>query len=282
MPINKQTAIISTATVLSAAMAVTLASANPDQSPTPAVAAANLDLGLAGGVIDGNSKTMFSGKGTLPLADSYGFQADVFEAYGDGPNRGGVGFHFFQRNPAQHLVGVTSMWGRIGSMDIFRLGGEGELYFNDFTVRLGAGWQQHDGNTTGYGNVKLSYYLTDNLVFSLSGNGFSNIREASLSAEWKPESFAYPLSFVAMVGGNNDSTRFTMFGIRYVWGDDGATLKKKHREYDPPNIVETFMTEEGGADRTWARKPIPGLGTDGASSGGEPPPQDPGTASSAA
>lgn len=212
----------------------------------PAVIASNYTLGSGVAVIDNDSKFIVSGKATYPVADRFGLQIDASEALGEGKNRGGVAAHLFLRDPEQYLLGVTTMWSRVGANDVFRSGAEGELYRNDLTFRLTGGWQNSDRNSaTYYSGAKFSHYVDDNLVFGISGSAFSDTRSAGVDVEWKPS--ATPFSFFAEGGDSNDTDGYAMLGLRYNFGEGAASLKDRHRKYDPPNIVETFNSGESGS-----------------------------------
>ncbi|TAL38471.1 MAG: hypothetical protein EPN97_04030 [Alphaproteobacteria bacterium] len=267
----KKALVLSTA--LSAMLIATALTARADNSAGPAVAAPNVNFSAGGGVLDHDSKFLLSGTGTMPLSNAFGFQADGFEALGEGRNRGGLSAHLFQRDPSQHLIGLTTMWGRLGTTDIFRGGAEGEAYLDDFSLRLAGGWQNQEGDSTGYGNAKLSYYMTDNLVFALNGSAYSDSRGGGLEAEWKPSNNPYPFSLFASGGDRNDTDGYALAGVRVSFGDKGVSLKDRHRKYDPSSLIETFMTQEngGGNDDECAAPVVDGAGPFAIDGGGPVP-----------
>ena len=235
-------------TAMVALMTVTAAHAS---TPAPqndlAVAAPNLTLGAYGGSIDRDGKFILSGKGALSLTGPWGIQVDGADATGSGDNRGGLAAHLFNRNPDKYLLGLTTMWARIGSRDVFRNGVEGELYVNQFSIHLGGGAQSTDGDGTGYINTKLSAYVNDNLVLSLRGGAFSNKRDGGGEIEWQPMPEQFPASLFLSGGDTNDSAGYVIAGVRYSFGTNGASLKDRDRRYDPDNAVEDFTTGESGA-----------------------------------
>jgi len=218
----------------------------PATAEGPAVMAPNFTLGSGVAVIDNDSKFIVSGKATYPLSDRVGLQVDASDAMGEGANRGGVAAHLFLRDPEDYLLGVTTMWARVGANDVFRSGAEGELYRNDLTFRLAGGWQNSDRNTaTYYSNAKFSYYVDDNLVFGLGGSAFSDTRSVGVDIEWKPS--ATPFSLFAEGGDSNDTDGYAMLGLRYNFGEGTVSLKDRHRKYDPLNLVETFNNGDSGS-----------------------------------
>jgi hypothetical protein len=259
--------------ILVAGMAASVTAANAETKSTAAVAAPNFNLSSAAGVVDGDGKLILSGRGTMPLySDAFGIQLDASDALGAGPNRGGLGLHLFNRNPAQHLIGLTTMWGRVGSVDTLRYGLEGEAYMQDFTLRLAGGGQSQQGNGTAYANAKASYYFTDNLVVGLGVSGYSDSRGGSLDLEWKPADLSTPFSVFASAGDTNDSDGFGLVGLRFSFGDNNASLKDRQRSYDPDNLVETFMTSENGAAEDECQEPVRTVTRPTPTCGRRPPP----------
>ncbi len=226
--------------------AVTALSAGAHLAKAAAVAAPNASLSTAGAYISGDNKLLLSGKVDAPLSDKLGAQLDGSDAWGQGINRGAVAAHVFGRN-SKGLVGVTSLWGRIGAQNVYRAGLEGESYFNDkLSFYLGGGWQHGDSWTgkgtysTYYTDVKGSYYINRNLVLSLTGNAFSNIRIGGGEAEWKPG--REPYSLFAAGGYASTHNGYGMLGVRYTFGDNGATLEERDRNYDPPDNASGFAS----------------------------------------
>ncbi len=210
-----------------------------------AVQAPNFDLSVAGATLDDDAQTIFSGTATLPVADHYGLQFDASLASGEGDDRGGLAGHFFYREPSSYLIGATVMWGRVGDYDVMRFGPEAEIYAGDASFYLAGGWQNEEDNSTGYGTARASYYMTDNFVAGVSASTYSDVRGGAIDAEWQPKGSA--VSMFAEVGDNNKSAGYALAGLRMSFGTGGASLKDKHRSYDPPNIVQTFTTRDSAS-----------------------------------
>jgi catechol 2,3-dioxygenase-like lactoylglutathione lyase family enzyme len=229
------------------------------QAAGGSVEATNFSLSTGAGVINHDSKAIVSGEATMPLAEAYGVQLDGTEAFGEGPNRGGVAGHVFFRDPSRYLLGATALWSRVGSESVTRLGPEAETYLGNLSLHVTGGWQHttDGGDSTAYVNGHAGYYLTDNLVVGAMGTAFSNTRGAGLDAEWKPDSM--PFSIFAQGGDTNKSSGYGLLGLRMDLGTNGASLKDRDRKFDPPNIVNTFITGESGGmgDHSPASPPPP-------------------------
>lgn len=215
------------------------------QKEPRAVAAPNFDLSIAGAKLDEDEKTIFSGTASLPVANDFGFQIDGSLASGEGDDRGGVAGHFFYRDPSSHLIGATAMWGRVGDYDVLRLGPEAEIYAGDTSFYIAGGWQHEDDGSTAYGTTRVSYYLNDNLAVGASAAAFSDVRSGGLDAEWQPQGSSF--SVFTEVGDDNKTDGYALAGLRMSFGTNGASLKDKHRRYDPPNIVQTFTMRDSAS-----------------------------------
>ncbi len=273
MPFNRKPLCLPA--ILAAVLAVSSSSAKADG--VAGVAAPNFKFSAAGASIDGDNEVIVSGTATTPVAGLFGAQLDGADAFGGEISRSGLGAHVFARDPSQGLVGVTGMWAQVdnqsifglnlGYQDIYRVGLEGEAYLNQFTLRLAGGFQDQKnhsafvadtkfGSTT-YGNAKLSYYATDNLDLSLEGSAFRNDSSGGAEVEWKPGfTAAYPVSLFASGGAATGSSGYGLLGVRVSFGDNNASLKDEHRRYDPPNIVNSFVTNESGSIGKNALGPI--------------------------
>lgn len=215
-----------------------------DSAAHPAVAAPNFDLAVGGGVSDGDGVGLLAGKAAVPVGHAFGVQIDSAAVLEPGDSRGGLGAHVFYRDPSRFLVGGTAMWGHVDGENIYRAGPEAEIYVDDVTLYAGAGWQDGMDNSTGYGKVRLSYYATDNFVFAVRAEAFSDHRSGGIDVEWLPQ--RSPVSVFLVAGDTNESDGYALAGVRASFGTQGRTLKERHRFYDPINIVETFTVNEGG------------------------------------
>ncbi len=218
---------------------------------------------------------------TTPILHSFGFQLDGLLGYinrdddvsgvigvnsddeVDGEFVYGVGGHLFWRDPTKGLVGVTASYVELEGdddsfgdfpyrefapgMSITRVGAEGELYLQQFTLAAGAGYQfidftgdfspapdadfEEDGM---YAQLDLSWYATDNLALSIGAETNPNTDIlGTAGVEWAPaiESFN-GLSLFADAAVGEDDYASASLGVRFYFGQ-GTSLKERHRFDDP-------------------------------------------------
>lgn len=242
-----------------------------------------------------NSQTIVgTASATTPILHQFGFQLDGLLGYinrDDGiPSIGGgsddsvdgefvygIGGHLFWRDPAKGLVGVTASYlefeGDDGTYDGFndeyapglsitRVGAEGELYLEQFTLAAGAGYQfvnftgdyvpnpnsdfEEDGL---YGQLDLSWYATDNLVLSVGAATDPNTDIlGTAGVEWAPaiESFNGLSLFADGVVGQDDYVSASL-GVRFYFGE-GTTLIERHRFDDPvDNLLSSTLANSGAS-----------------------------------
>lgn len=213
----------------------------------PAIAATNGKVDVSGGSSGLEPAGAIAGTVGTSIGHAYGIQFDGGAYTSESLDSAGVATHIFRRDPGSYLVGITGMVVSLHGDEthrIYRTGLETEFYFGDFTLAPSGGYQRSFGNNTGYGAVDALYYVTEDWMLGLGISGYSDKRAAALSTEWRPM-VDQPISVFANVGGGNEGGGFGMVGVRYSFGMKGATLKVQHREYDPPNIVNSFTS--GGA-----------------------------------
>ena len=215
------------------------------QTTGPAVAQPNGEISTAAGVINNDTRAIIAGKVAVPLSHSFGAQIDGSQIVGEGTDRGGLAGHVFYRDPQKYLLGLTTMWSRISSEDLYRAGPEAELYLKDVTFRVSGGWQHGFDETTGYGNAKVTYYPMDNLALAVRGEAFSSVRSAGVEVEYQPSE--KPFTVFATGGDSNNADGLFLAGLRFTFGAPGTSLKERHRQYDPVNIVDSFNMNEGSS-----------------------------------
>lgn len=235
----------STALAVGAFAAILVAPAFADDH---AVSAPTLTVDGSGGSVGGSPSGFVAAAGTVPLGDRFGFQLDGALGQSGERGQGGAGGHLFWRDPSIGLLGVTSMWSRIGGWNVLRHGVEAEAYLGDFTVAPSAGLQRGNANkgtsSSGYATLDLSWYALDDLKLSVGGTGFTNVRAGFAGVEWQPDSDT-PFSLFANAGGGNRGPGFAVAGLRYAFGAGKSSLKDRHRHGDPENIV-SFANAGGG------------------------------------
>ena len=215
-----------------------------------AVSAPTLTVDGSGGATGGSPSGFFSATGTVPVGDSFGFQADGQLGQAGDRGQGGGAAHLFYRDPDAVMVGATAMWARIGGWNAFRYGAEAEAYLGDVTLSPSAGLQRGDANKgtapSGYAGLDISLYATPNLKFTLGGSGFASTRDGVIAAEWQPAP-ATPLTLFAEAGGGNAGAGFALAGLRFTFGAPGSSLQQRDRHGDPVNALSAMTTQTGNA-----------------------------------
>jgi hypothetical protein len=213
-------------------------SATAADTDKKAVSEPNMTLDLSGGSKDGNGNASIGDVITVPLNDDFGLQIDSLYSKTANIDAGGIGGHYFYRDPESYLIGATALWYNSEGNDLFRYGLESEYYLEDFTFVPSAGFQTGgavDGNK-GYYGMDVSYYLNDNLKFTVTGEGYSDVQGASGEVEWQPMDDT-PITTYITAGDSEVSKAFALIGIRYNFGSECESLKYRNRHSDPKNIV---------------------------------------------
>jgi len=216
----------------------------------PAVAAPNGKVDASGGSVGREVTGALAGTYSMPLSHDFGFQIDGGVAKSKSVQSGGAAVHIFKRDPNSYLIGLTGMFvlaERENKHHIYRTGVESEFYLDDFTVSPSFGYQRSFGENWAYATLHTQYYITDNLVAGAELNGYSDYRSAGLDIEWKPETDS-GMSLFASGGAGNEGGGFGLVGVRFSFGMDDVSLKRQHREYDPPNIVNAFTSGVSGGN----------------------------------
>jgi hypothetical protein len=214
-------------------------SASVGDTSKRAVSEPNATIDLSGGSKDGNGDAEIGGVVTIPLNDKLGLQIDSVYGKSGGVDSAGVAGHYFYRDPEQFLVGATAALYSIDSNEITRYGVEGEYYLDNFTIAPSIGMQSGNGieGSTGFYGLDLSYYPTDNLKFTLTGQGYADTQGASGEVEWQPSDKS-PLTTYMTVGDSENSNSFALLGVRYNFGGECQSLKYRNRHSDPENIAK--------------------------------------------
>ena len=215
----------------------------------PAVSEPNGKISVQGGFRDedgigSEAVGKANGSFSLPLGHAFGFQADGWLGVGDDRTFGGVGGHLFWRDPSFALIGLTGSYGFVDfdnnpDEELARLGGEGELYIDQFTMAAAAGYQFGDANVDegGYVGAEVRWYLSPDFMFSVGGE-YDPEREGLGRAgiEFQPGLAGFPgLSlFADGAVGDNDFAQ-VLFGLRYYFGSP-KSLIDRHRKDDPKNL----------------------------------------------
>ncbi len=210
-----------------------------------AVSAPNGKVEFFGGAVDGEGSINLSGSYSLPLSTYFGAQLDGLYGQLDGRGLYGAGGHLFWRNPDYALFGLTGSYLQHRSADLWRIGGEGEIYWNQITLAGQLGNQSGDFGSDGYGRLDARYYLAgDNLMFSGGGGHFDGHTVWGGDAEYLTDLGGLSLFATSGRGGNGDY--YILGGIRYYFGAK-KPLMLRHREDDPFNPLFSFISDSPAA-----------------------------------
>jgi len=233
-----------------------------------AVNAPNMNFDLNSGVANNYASGAIAAVGNLPIGDAYGFQLDTRYRKTASTDAGGVGGHFYTRDPESYMAGVNALWYNIEGADIYRYGVEGELYTSDLTFNPAVGIQQGDLNdgAVGYYFVNTAYYATDNLKFSIGGGGFPSVHGYYGEVAYQPYDDS-TTSFYITAGDSNIVNPFILAGVRFSFGSDGMSMKTRDRSSDPDNTLRSLdqvnmgsiTNNHGMTKKRWKRlkgKPI--------------------------
>ena len=187
-----------------------------------------------------------AGSWSMPLGHSHGVQFDGLFGLRGGDVMGGAGMNLFWRDPARGLLGVTGSWvgwdadrKRGGYTDMFRIGGQGELYLDRSTFAVQAGVQFGDNTGDGfYGRADVKWYATPDLALKL-GAGYNAQVEGlgRLGFEFQPGLTAVPgLTLFADAAAGDDGYYKVFSGLRIYFGAP-KSLRERHRRDDPENTL---------------------------------------------
>ena len=220
---------------------------NPESGP--AVSELNGKLSAFGGLRDQKEASQdgfggLTGSWSMPLGHLYGAQFDGLFSLRDGDALSGAGVHLFWRDPGQGLLGVTGSWvgwdadrKQGGYTDMFRIGGEGELYFDHFTFAGQTGVQFGDNTDDGsYGRADLKYYATPNLALKLGAEYNEQVEGLGrIGFEFQPGYAGIPGLTLFVNASAGDDDYYKVFGGLRIYFGAPKSLRDRHRRDDPEN-----------------------------------------------
>jgi hypothetical protein len=231
--------------------------ADIEAGPLPAVSAVNGKVEFGGGWadIEGlSSDEVFYGAASLslPLGDTFGLQADfaaknVFDETGVGGN-----LHLFTRDPNSHLLGVIAGAADIGPGTAYWAGGEAELYLDNISFELAAGYMNVDpsglpSSDELFAIADVAFYATENFRLSVGASSIANFESAHFGAEYLFDQMPVSLKLDGKFGEDNFAS--VTAGISFYFGgnDSQKTLIRRHREDDPRNrVLDIFGSGASG------------------------------------
>jgi hypothetical protein len=213
-----------------------------------AVSELNAKAAVEGGVHDDegyDSEGSFFGSGSasIPLGCAFGLQVDgAVGTLGNDDDAAGIGAHLFWRDPTVGLLGLIASYTHVNrdnslleDQTFSLVGGEGELYFEQFTIAAAAGYSFGENIEDGaYGSIDLRWYLTPDMMFT-GGAEASKERGGigKIGLEFQPGFDALPgLSFFADGAFGEEGLSTAMVGLRYYFGSP-KSLMERHRLDDP-------------------------------------------------
>jgi len=206
-----------------------------EADPTAAVSQPNLALIGQGDYLTGHDSHSndFMGEGgiegTVPLGHSFGFQADG----GIGSDSYyGVGGHLFWRDPNWGLIGGFASDESLDSIKMQRYGGEAELYLDRLTISARAGGQSGDIKDGAFGKLDLSFYATDSFAIRAGVETSPHVTFGHAGFEFQPAAESMPGLSLFADGSVGEGTRI-LFGIKFHFGEPGASLMYRDRHEDP-------------------------------------------------
>ena len=229
--------------------------ADPVGGQKPAVSAVNGKIEFQGGWagMSGVSNSAdFLGGATLsaPIGDRFGFQADIAASNTFNQTMAGGALHLFTRDPDLYLLGVTggAFWTNNASAQI--IGPEVELYSGPLMLQAYGGFMNM--NVAGVNSGKLfaigdiSFYPTDNFRLIVGAKDIADFKTAHAGLEYK-FSETMPVSFTLDGKVGDNSFAAVDVGLRFYFGGGDKSLKRRHREDDPPNRIFDVFNGAGNA-----------------------------------
>ncbi len=187
---------------------------------------------------------------SLPLGCMWALQIDG--AYGAiGPaDGGGVGAHLFTRDPSSYLFGVFGSYSNVDDIinnDIFRIGGEAEFYFGQFSLEGLAGYEDADfsGNDW-FASATAAFYATDDVRLYAGYRHFLSTDTGVVGVEWQPHFSGLPVTLFTEGQVGSDDFVSVLGGVRFYFGAGDKSLKRRHREDDPANLIMNLLSNVCG------------------------------------
>jgi hypothetical protein len=217
-----------------------------------AVSELNGKAAFSYGDMDSNSGKNLTGSISAPLGKNFGLQVDGLYTHVSERDFYGAGAQVFWRDSEKGLLGV-SLAG-IDESTMYSLSGGlmGEYYLNMFTFGLNAGYAKikydtpvpfiETDETKPYAGGSIGFYPIDNLLFEFAYNYVFENHLYQCNIEYQTPVSGLSV-FADLATGDQDYDQ-ALFGIRYYFGKQ-KTLKKRHREDDPQNAVNSVLSNIG-------------------------------------
>lgn len=212
---------------------INLIDPTPVAEQKPAVDGFNLRLSALTGVVGGYSNHMFlaSVATPIPMVSGFGAQLDLgIGKYRHDYISAAAGLHLFWRDPGRGMIGIYGDWGYVNPEHAGRMGVEGAIYKDRWTLDGFAGVQFGQHVMTEFvDEVDLSYYFTDDLRGSIGHRLTSRGHAANIGFEFRPQQLSGWTVFGEAEAGEDDYYG-AWIGMRVALGASaGASLIEQDR-----------------------------------------------------
>jgi hypothetical protein len=217
-----------------------------------AVSSLNGKLGFNYGDYDSDDGRAVNGSIALPVTTHFGAQLDGLYSHVADQDFYGAGGHFFWRDSDKAMIGLGAASVYSKNVYTYEAGLEAEYYFKWFTPGFYTGYSGIKYRNSSafidtdrvepFGTVYLGIYPLPDLVIRPSFTRKLGNNLVGVEAEY--EMPRINLSVTAESTWGEHDFRQTQFGLRYYFGGK-KSLKRRHREDDPVNLVAGSFTSIG-------------------------------------
>ena len=195
-----------------------------------AVSQPNLDLSLGATAAKGGDGAEIQLKGNFNLSGNIGVQ---LQGNANSDDTNGIGGMLFYRDPTSFAAGISLSHESYRDIELNQYAARVEMYLNNMvTVKGGVGGQTGDAGTGAIGNLGVKFYVTPDMLASISAEHTPNFNSASAKFEYRPALESFPgLSVFADAEFGEQNQHQVMLGLSYHFGAKTRTLLERDR-YD--------------------------------------------------
>ena len=165
----------------------------------------------------------------------------------------GPGLHLGWRDAERGGLGLVGTYNHldtgVGNVDAYRMGAEGELFFDRVSLGLDGGYSEVDGEGLAYANALVSVYPVDRLRLNLRGGawGFdqgSPSVNLGAGAEFLANDYLAPfVRWEALVPDDFAQLRqqSLVAGLTVYWGGDSPSLRAYDRTHFKPSCAGLLL-----------------------------------------
>jgi hypothetical protein len=122
-----------------------------------------------------------------------------------------------------------------GHSNLWRIGGEGELYLDRWSLEGRAGWEGGSVGDHFFDRANVAFYPGEDFRLALGQIETGDRNFGTAAAEWQVSDKLGLALFAEGVTGNHSTSFFG--GLRFYFGGEGKTLVRRQREDDPGMAV---------------------------------------------